>query len=147
MISVLRLLRESTGLGSDDINARTVTNADLNYSESFSPQGMDVAGIVLSPGNTATGTAPTIAAALEMSPDGGTTWAGVPKRDGSTASVTTGAVSTGSVQAVFCELPLSESGVASNPLYRWAFTYANADNDFVAVSAWLNMRRFNQRLG
>jgi hypothetical protein len=147
MISVIRLLRESVALGSNDINARVVTNADLDYSESFSPNGMDVAGIVMDPGNTSTGTAPTIAAALQLSLDEGTTWVAVPKIDGSTAPVTTGAVAAAADQAIYAWLPASESGSASNPLYRWAFTYANADNDFAAVTCWLVMRKFNQRLG
>lgn len=146
MISVVRFLRQSAALGSADLNALAITNATLDYSESFSPNGMDVAGIAISV-NTLTGTTPTITVALEVSPDGGSTWFSVPKRDASATAVTTAALVTGGKQLLFAEIPVSESGAASNPLYRWAFVYNDADNDSSALSAWLIMRKFNQRLG
>lgn len=142
MLGILRKLDDAAGAV---IDAVTITNAALTASESFAPGGMDAIGLFLNPGNTATGTTPTIAFALEMSPDGGTSWGAVTKPDGSTASVTTGAIGTGSAQVVWTELPVVETGASSDILYRWAVTYNNADNDFVAVTAWLMGRKFNQR--
>lgn len=143
MLSILRYLKESVALGSDDINGVTVTNANLNYSESFAPGGMDAIGIILDPGNTSTGTAPTIAAALQVSADGGTTWAPCSFK-GSATAFSTGAKAAGAPICIIGEVPAVEAGEATKPLYRWAFTYNNADNDFVSVSAWLVGRKFAQ---
>jgi len=145
MLSIFRVLKESVALGSDDISARTVTNADLNYSETFAPGGMDAIGIVLDPGATATGTTPTIAAALQVSYDGGTTFVPVAHKGGVTA-ISTGALSASGPLAIQSEVPVVETGTGVNALYRWAFTYANADNDFVSVSAYLTGRKFAQRV-
>jgi hypothetical protein len=145
MLSVSRFLKDSTALGGADINAYTVTNAALDYSESFAPAGMDTIGIALHTGSTATGTAPTIAAALEVSLDGGTLWIPVSDDRGDVTAATTGAIGTGTNIAFAVEAPAVESGVSNSPLYRWAFTYANADNDVLAVSAWLIMRKYGVR--
>jgi hypothetical protein len=146
VISVFRKLRTSVALGSVDISGYTVTNASLNYSESFAPAGMDVAGIIIDPGSTATGTAPDTEASLQFSPDGGTTWVAVPGagENGATASVSP-TVGTGSTVMYYVKLPVSESGAGQNPLYRWAFTYNNADNDFAGYNAWLFQRKYAQR--
>lgn len=144
MLSVSRYLKDSVALGSLDINARTITNAALDYSESFAPAGMDFAGLAFHTGSTATGTSPTIAAALEVSLDGGTLWMPVPNSSGSVTASTSGAIGTGTNMVYWVEIPAIESGVANSPLYRWAFTYANADNDFVAFSAWLLQRKQGQ---
>lgn len=146
MISVFRKLRTSEALGSVDIDSYTVTSASLNYSESFAPAGMDVAGVMIDPGSTASGTAPDTEASLQFSPDGGTTWASVPGagEGGLTASVSP-TIGTGSTVMYFIKVPVSESGVGQNPLYRWAFTYNNADNGFTGYNAWLFQRKFAQR--
>jgi len=144
MLSVSRYLKDSVALGGADINAYTVTNAALDYSESFAPAGMDTIGIALHTGSTATGTSPTVAAALEVSLDGGTLWMPVSDGRGVVTAASTGAIGTGTNIVFACEAPVVESGVAGSPLYRWAFVYANADNDFVAVSAWLIQRKYAQ---
>ena len=142
---MIRLLRKSTALGGGDISGITITNADLTYSESFSPDNNDEVGIVVSLGATSTGTNPTCAAALQFSPDG-VHWGAVAQDSPSATASSTGALAKGtSVSIEACQywkLPVAESNsVASNPLYRFAFTYANADNDFDTVSMWLALRQ------
>lgn len=143
MLSILRYLKKSVALGGGDINAATVTNGDLTYSESFAPGGMDAIGIILDPGNTSSGTTPTIAAALQVSADGGTTWAPCSFK-GSATAFATGAKAKSTPISIIGEIPAVESGEATKPLYRWAFTYAAADNDFTAVTCWLVGRKFGQ---
>lgn len=144
-LSALRYLKSSVALGAAEIKAYVITNAALTYSESFAPGGMDEVTFMIAPGNTATGTSPTIAVALEMSPDGGTTFIPVVADAGATTSIASGALSTGTNVAFRISLPLVESGSASSPLYRFAFTYANADNDFAVVNMWLALRKFGVR--
>jgi hypothetical protein len=142
VLSILRRLKSKALL---DLEDYTVTNAALTASEAFAPAGMDVIGIFMDPGSTATGTAPTIAAGLQVTVDGESTWAAVPISEGSATASGTGAISTGSVSMYYVKAPVSESGVASDVKYRWVFTYANADNDFVALNCWVVGRKFNQR--
>ena len=145
MINVLRYLRESTALGAKDISGYTITNAALDYSESFQPGGMDEVALFISPGATATGTGPAFTATLQVSPDGGTTWFAVKNARPSTTDATVVVATTSGNYSNQFDLPVVETGEASKPLYRFAFTYANADNDFESVSMWLAMRKRNQR--
>ena len=149
---MIRLLRKSTALGGGDIDGIVITNADLTYSESFSPDNNDEVGLVVSMGATSSGTGPTCAAALQFSPNGGVNWGAVAQDSPSSTASSTGALAKGtSVSLEACsywKLPVTESeSVGSNPLYRWAFTYANADNDFAKVSMWhcLRQRGGNRR--
>lgn len=142
MISVLRKLKSLAGA---ELTAYTVTNAALTASESFAPGGMDMVGILIAAGSTATGTTPTITAALECSPDNGSNWFAVPYEDGASTASASAAASTTTNVSFFCRVPLSETGESSNPLLRWVFTYNNADNDFEALDCWLAMRKYNQR--
>ena len=141
MLSVLRRLQNAAGADIEDL---VVTNGDLAYSETFAPGGFDVCALFISTGATATGTSPTIAAALQASPDNGTTWFAVSQKGAATA-VATGALSVDAALTCMGDIPISESGESAGPLLRWAFTYANADNDFAAINCWLVMRKFNQR--
>jgi len=140
-----RFLRTATG---QDINGVGASSASIvqDYSESFSPANHDEVGIVVSLGATSSGTTPTLAAALQFSPDGGTHWGAVPQADASSTAATTGALAKGtsiSLEAVrYWKLPVVESNsVASNPLYRFAFAFADPDNAFTKVSYWLALRK------
>lgn len=143
MLSILRKLKSKAGL---ELTNYTITNAALTASETFAPAGMDVLGIFISPGATSTGTSPSLTAALEVSPDGGTTWGDVQAVEGGvTASASPAVTVAGGSESFYCKAPISESGVASDVLYRWVFSYNNADNDFASVNMWLFGRKFNQR--
>lgn len=146
---MIRFLRTSAGA---DINGVGASSASVvvDYSESFSPDNNDEVGLIVSLGATSSGTAPTLTAALQFSPDGGTHWGAVPQSDASTTAATTGALSKGtsvSLEAIrYWKLPVVESNsVGSNPLYRWAFTFNNADNAFTKVSYWLALRKRAQQ--
>lgn len=142
MISVLRRLKNAAGAA---ITNEVVTNSSLTLSETIAPGGMDAIGILLDVGSTATGTTPTIQATLQCSPDGGTSWFDVTAKGG-TVSVSSGALSAGATAKVYwADVPLAESGEATNPLLRWAFSYNHTDNDFAAINAFVAMRKFNQR--
>lgn len=142
MINVLRYLRDPSG---QDINAQTFTGSADTLSEQFQPGGMDEVGLMVSPGNTASGTTPAFTATLQVSPNAGTTWFDCPQ---SRASATAAEVVVATTSVNYCEfwdLPVVETGEASKPLYRFKFTYANSNNVFTSVSCWLAMRKRNQR--
>ena len=139
MISVLRYLRDANG---NDLNAAVVTTASpYDYSEQFAPGGMDKVGIVVSVGAAWTATTTyTLDIALEMSPDGGTTWVAAPAAENASTGAALTQITTNSTKiAEFWPLFLSESGNATNPLYRFSFTHGASDST-LPVTAWLVMR-------
>lgn len=143
MISVLRLLRDANG---SDLNAQIVSTASpYNYSETFAPGGMDKVGIAVSVGAWTATTTYTLDIALEMSPDGGTTWIAAPAAENASTGAALTQITTSSTKiAEFWPLFLSESGQATNPLYRFSFTHG-ADDSAPVLTCWLAMRKFNQR--
>lgn len=146
-MSILRYLRTSAALGSADINAYAITNAALDYSESFAVDTSDEVGImILNGAATATGTGPAMTASLEVSPDGGTSWFASPIAVGTTtqAEVVCASITPLAEFLAFFWVPLAPSGSKSKPLYRWAFTYDNADNDVPGVTMWVSARNRNQ---
>jgi hypothetical protein len=145
-MTILRYLRESSALGSADINAYSILNAALDYSESFAVGTADEVALFIKNGAaTATGTGPAMTASLEVSPDGGTAWFAAPVSINSTTQAEVAIASiTPLVQAyLYTWIGIAPSGTKSQPLYRWAFTYDNADNDVPAISMWLSVRNRN----
>jgi len=109
---------------------------------------MDKVGIIFKGGDTLSGDAAslTVDIALWMSPDGGTTWCPAPAADNaSTGAALTQIAASSTIVGEFWPLFLSESGQASNPLYRFAFTYGGATTTVEGAKIWLVQRKFNQR--
>ena len=144
MISVLRKLRDSAGTDWDGVIISTATPD--NYSESFAPGGMDKVGIIAKVGAWTATTTYTLDIALQMSPDGGTTWVAAPAAENASTGAALTQITTSSTNiAEFWPLFLSETGNSgSNPLYRFALTHGAADSAPV-LTAWLVMRKYNQR--
>ena len=139
---ILRNLRTLAGVSIDSISITGATTC----SEEFAVDTADEIGLMCLNGPaTATGTTPAVTFSLEMSPDGGDTWFNSPIAVNTTtqAQIVIASLTPALENFYFPYGPLAPSGSKSKPLYRWVFTWANADNTLAKYSMWLSVRNRN----
>lgn len=142
---VFRYLKNSTGV---ELNALAVgTNSDFN-SETINPGNYDIFGLVWDT-NTISGTATTVTAHAECSPDGGTTWITIYEGAENTTGTTAGAVEftvANDAHNGMIMLPnwFPETGQGSlDPRVRFVFDGTNITA--WTVNMWLVLKNFNNK--
>jgi len=137
-MNVLRYLRSYAGA---DLNAAVISTVSHTMSEWFSFSDADKVGIAASVGAAWTATTTnTLDIALEMSPDGGTTWFPSPAAENASTGAALTQITTTSNVAEFWPVNIIQGGKATNALGRFTFTYG-ATNDEIPVSIWLSLRK------
>jgi len=138
-MNVLRYLRTAAKA---DINAITCNSATLATSEQFSFSDADQVGFVAVVG-TASGDAAslTVTAALELSPDGGTSWIPSPAAANSPTGASAVATGTDGEVAEFWPVMIIQGGKATNALGRFVFTYGGGTTSFTNSKMWLSLRK------